>query len=213
MRSSRQLRVAAAAALLASALFAGPMLAPPSAAAEADDADIVVFWGEGCPTSAEAMDWLDDYAASHPDVEVARVEVWDDPDGADRFAEVMAGLDREPRRVPTFVVDGQVRVGFSPTVADWVTTTAAGEADGGDEPALPPPGESPDADALADAGERAFESDGVSAEGRPHVLVAIAVLVAVAIAAGGGARGLRRGRTDGPGGDPPSDGETPHGRG
>lgn len=95
-----------------------------SAGGEVVDADVTLFWGDGCPYSAAAHDWLERFAAANPDLEVARVEVWDDEAGQAAFAATMAALDREPRTVPTFLVAGQVRVGFDEGVAAWVEATA-----------------------------------------------------------------------------------------
>ncbi len=153
-----------------------------------DAADVVVFWGDGCPYSAAAIDWLERYDAAHPDVTVVRVEVWEDAAGEAAFAEALAALDREPRTVPTFLVDGQVRVGFDDRVAAWVAETAeAGEA--GDAPVPEDGGFTP---LDADEGRAAVDlGDEGPAERRGPTVPVVAAAVALAVAAVAAALAVR----------------------
>ena len=150
----------------------------------------MVFWGDGCPFSAAAIDWLDRYEAAHPDVSVVRVEVWEDAAGEAAFAEALAALDREPRTVPTFLVDGQVRVGFDDRVAAWVTATAEAADEGRDAPTAGDGGFTPLEP--GEGRETVDLGDEEPAERRGPTVPVVAAAVALALAAVAAALAVRR---------------------
>lgn len=84
-----------------------------ASATQPDDADLLYFWGEGCPVCVQAEDWLGRLERANPDLTVARYEVWNDRANEALFAETLAERGERVTAVPTFVIGEQVWVGFS----------------------------------------------------------------------------------------------------
>ena len=106
--------------VLATLIPAGPAIAQPTDAGEADSADVVLwyFWGDGCPYCALASDWLEELRDEQPPaLEVRELEVWYDQANQDRFVEMMAARGAEASGVPAFILDEDVWVGFSDAIA------------------------------------------------------------------------------------------------
>jgi cytochrome c biogenesis protein CcdA/glutaredoxin len=78
------------------------------------------FWREGCPHCEEARVWLADLEKAHPELEVRSVEVVRDPAGRELFLRMMAERGQQASGVPTFIVNDEVWVGFSPMLAQDV---------------------------------------------------------------------------------------------
>ncbi len=113
---------------------AEPTATPPTAATAqtAGEAEVLwYFWRDHCPFCREAADWLDQLEAERPGLAVRRVEVVRDPAGRARFLAMMAERGETPRAVPTFILGGDVWVGFSPAIAETLEARlAAAEAAG-----------------------------------------------------------------------------------
>ena len=96
------------------------------------DVELVVFHGDGCPHCARMLDFLDELADRVDGLVVIEHEVWHDPANQQTFIDMLADLGQEPRSVPTVVLDDQVYVGFSESMArrieQTVTSLLAGEA-------------------------------------------------------------------------------------
>lgn len=107
-------------------------LAAPASASE-PDADVLYFWGQGCPVCDEASEWLDGLADRRPDIAVARYEVWHDGPSQRLFRDVLAARERNPRVVPTFVVGEQIWEGFNDAVADELAAAVGLTGDGAPE--------------------------------------------------------------------------------
>ena len=98
-------------------------------------ADLVVYWGEGCPHCEEARPAVAALVARSPGLVVEWVEVRGDPVARERFKAEATRLGAQPLGVPTFVVRGrEAIVGFQRgvTEARLEAALAAGvDEDGG----------------------------------------------------------------------------------
>jgi cytochrome c biogenesis protein CcdA/glutaredoxin len=82
--------------------------------------EVIVFHGDGCPHCARMLAFLDDLQERYDDVVVTAYEVWRDTANQVVFRDVLAEYGEEPRAVPTVVVGGEVYVGYSDALADWI---------------------------------------------------------------------------------------------
>jgi glutaredoxin len=74
---------------------------------------LVVFVRAGCPHCADAKVFLADYVKEHPRLRVVYRRIDDEPDAAADLVALYEELGMWPPGVPTFVMNGQVLVGFS----------------------------------------------------------------------------------------------------
>lgn len=75
-------------------------------------AQLVFFWGVGCPHCEEAKPFVDALAKEEPRLSVESVEVRRDPEGRRRFLETMKRLGATAVGVPVFVVGDSYVVGY-----------------------------------------------------------------------------------------------------
>jgi glutaredoxin len=73
---------------------------------------LLVFVRTGCPHCADAKEFLADYAKEHPELRIVYRRVDEDPGAAADLVTVYQELGMWPPGVPTFVMNGQVFVGF-----------------------------------------------------------------------------------------------------
>jgi thiol-disulfide isomerase/thioredoxin len=91
--------------------------APPVSAAPAR-AQLVFFWGVGCPHCEEAKPIVAALAREFPELEVEQVEVRRDPKGSERFVSTMRELGAGAVGVPTFVLGRDYVIGFAPETTE-----------------------------------------------------------------------------------------------
>jgi thiol-disulfide isomerase/thioredoxin len=108
-------------------------------AAGADDPQLVVFWGEGCPHCATELEFLSGLATEYPDLEIRAYEVYNNEPNRALFVSMLAELDMEPVGVPTTVLGDQVWVGYDDSVGTEIR--AAVEAAFAPEQSEPVPAE------------------------------------------------------------------------
>lgn len=94
-------------------------------ATDSDDAAgrtvrLELFWGDGCPHCEAERRFLDELAATRPELEVLEYEVWNDEDNRALFRARAAEAGVEARAVPTTFLDDRVWVGFSAVTADGI---------------------------------------------------------------------------------------------
>jgi len=129
-----RLRGRLGALLPALALGVGSLLlaASPASAADAPAipgldpaADIVVFWGDGCPNCAKQEVWLTEVEQQHPDLRIVRYEVWND--AANRELFVTAGEHRgfEAGSVPTTIIGERVWIGWTGAIEQDMSAALA----------------------------------------------------------------------------------------
>lgn len=94
-----------------------------AAAAEGDEVELVLFWGDGCPHCAAEKEWLADVEREYPGLTITAYEVWYDEANRQKFVEAGERLGFEPSGVPTTIVGDRVWVGFSDQTADEIETT------------------------------------------------------------------------------------------
>ncbi|WP_062380419.1 hypothetical protein [Demequina pelophila] len=97
------------------AVPAGPVATATSATDLPAD-QLVIFWGDGCPNCAAQNVWLGDYATDHPDLDVAKYEVWNDAANRDLFAATGEELGFQASAVPTTVLGERVWIGWNAAV-------------------------------------------------------------------------------------------------
>jgi len=85
--------------------------------APAQAAELVVFYGEGCPHCAEQHEFLHELEQRWPQLQVQRYEVWRETTHHWHFREMAQAHGIEAGSVPTLFLDGQVWVGHSPAIA------------------------------------------------------------------------------------------------
>lgn len=76
-------------------------------------ADIVIFWGDGCPNCAKQEVWLEGLEAQHPDLKVVRYEVWNSEANREIFVSVGNDLGFEAGSVPTAIIGERVWIGWT----------------------------------------------------------------------------------------------------
>ncbi|WP_455231369.1 glutaredoxin family protein [Geopseudomonas aromaticivorans] len=87
-------------------------LAPPFASAQSEPVVIEVFVRDGCPHCSAAKIWLAELAAERPELRIVLRPVDRDADAREDLLRISRQVGIWPPGVPTFVVDGQVLVGF-----------------------------------------------------------------------------------------------------
>lgn len=137
--SAQRLRIAAmtvaAAAftvlMLASASPAAAALSDATASAVDPDADLVLFWGDGCPNCAAEKEWLETVEVQHPDIQIAQYEVWGDAANQDLFAQEAQRLGFEAGSVPTTIVGERVWIGWTDQIEQDLAGAIATVENGG----------------------------------------------------------------------------------
>ena len=120
-----------------SVLTSGPSAASPvtasalaGAAAVDPTADLVLFWGDGCPNCAAEKEWLETVEAQHPDLEIAQYEVWNDPANQALFTAEGQRLGFDAGSVPTTIIGERVWIGWTDQIeqdmAGAIATVEAG---------------------------------------------------------------------------------------
>jgi len=121
-------------------LAMAPAAAPGSAAAAterattADEVELVLFWGAGCPHCAAEREFLVELEASHPSLVIRQYEVFGNEDNQRRFEERAAAAGTTARYVPTTFVGDRWWVGFDDTIATEIEAAVTALEDDGDVP-------------------------------------------------------------------------------
>lgn len=98
---------------------AGPASATTASATTASatvvdpEADLVLFWGDGCPNCEAEREWLEEVQGEYPDLTIVQYEVWNDEANRDLFVAEGERLDFEASSVPTTIVGERVWIGWS----------------------------------------------------------------------------------------------------
>ncbi|MFN3865628.1 MAG: hypothetical protein ACK4MD_02820 [Demequina sp.] len=94
---------------------AGPGLTVAAAPASAvdPDADLVLFWGDGCPNCEIEREWLEGVEANHPGIEIVQYEVWNDESNQELFAAEAERLGFAGGSVPTTIIGERVWIGWT----------------------------------------------------------------------------------------------------
>lgn len=100
------------------------LLATLNRGARAAGADVMLFWGEGCPHCALAKPFLEGLAADER-VTLRSFEVYGDEGNRRIFAAAGRSFGFEPGSVPTILVGDEVYIGFSDVVARRVEARVA----------------------------------------------------------------------------------------
>ncbi|WP_291377620.1 hypothetical protein [Demequina sp.] len=77
------------------------------------EADLVLFWGDGCPNCEVERDWLEEVRDQYPDLVIAEYEVWNDSDNRDLFVAEGERLGFAASSVPTTIVGERVWIGWT----------------------------------------------------------------------------------------------------
>ncbi len=77
------------------------------------DADLVLFWGDGCPHCEQERGWLDSVTDQYPELQITQFEVWNNAENRDLFFSEAERLGFEASGVPTTVVGDRVWIGWS----------------------------------------------------------------------------------------------------
>lgn len=99
-------------------------LASPASAAlatQADpDADLVLFWGDGCPHCESEREWLDAVTDQYPELQITQFEVWNNAANRDLLIAEAERLGFEASGVPVTVVGERAWVGWSAQIQQEV---------------------------------------------------------------------------------------------
>ncbi len=104
--------------VLALAVLAWSVLGLASAASAATpiadpEADLVLFWGDGCPNCEAEREWLEKVQAQYPELRVTQFEVWNDSANRELFVAQGDRLGFDASSVPTTIVGERVWIGWS----------------------------------------------------------------------------------------------------
>lgn len=80
------------------------------------DADLVVFWGDGCPNCDAQEVWLAQVEQQHPDLNIVRYEVWFNEANKELFESEAQRLGFDAVGVPTTIASERVWIGWSPQI-------------------------------------------------------------------------------------------------
>lgn len=105
----------------------------PTEASSLPEADLVLFWGDGCPNCAEEKEWLERVAGQYPDLEIVQLEVWNDAENRDLFARVGEEMDFEAGSVPTTIVGERIWIGWTDPISQDLAAALA-QVDRGEAP-------------------------------------------------------------------------------
>jgi cytochrome c biogenesis protein CcdA/thiol-disulfide isomerase/thioredoxin len=89
-------------------------------ASSSEEAVLWYFWTAECPVCRRAAPWLEKLEENHPGLMVRRVDVARDLAGRALFFRMMEERGGQPSAVPTFILEDEVWVGFTPSLADDV---------------------------------------------------------------------------------------------
>ncbi len=122
-----------ATALPASATGAASASALPTATSPTvdPDADLVLFWGDGCPNCAAEKEWLATVEQQHPDLEIVEYEVWHDDVNQDLFAQEAERLGFAAGSVPTTIIGDRVWIGWTDQIEQDMAGAIATVESGG----------------------------------------------------------------------------------
>ncbi|GIG55342.1 hypothetical protein [Demequina activiva] len=95
------------------------------------DADLVLFWGDGCPNCAAEKEWLETVEAQHPELRIVQYEVWGDAANQELFAAEAARLGFEAGSVPTTVIGERVWIGWTDQIEQDMAGAIATVENGG----------------------------------------------------------------------------------
>ncbi|WP_297082804.1 hypothetical protein [uncultured Demequina sp.] len=121
---------AAPAGTIQSGAEPAPVAAPESAGTVDADADLVLFWGDGCPNCAAQKEWLATAQAQYPDLDIVQYEVWNDAANQELFAAEGERLGFAAGSVPTTIMGERVWIGWTDQIeqdmAGAIATVEAG---------------------------------------------------------------------------------------
>ena len=133
--------VVAAASLL---LVVGSAVQADALTDDRPTADLVLFYGEGCPHCAEEKEFLADLADRRQDLTFAYYEVWFDEGNRTLLADYERELGFTAQGVPVTIVGDRVWVGFSDAIGEQIEEALT------DSEAPVPSGSSPPAPTTVD---------------------------------------------------------------
>ncbi len=85
-----------------------------------DEAELIVFWGDGCPHCAAEWEFLDGLSEEYPDLEIVGYEVWYSIPNQALFEATMEERGLVARAVPTTIIGDRVWEGFGPATGDEI---------------------------------------------------------------------------------------------
>lgn len=129
-----RLRIVLVLVLAVVALRPGPVDAQSTVARGAGDDALVLFWGDGCPHCESEQAFLVDLQRDYPELEIRQYEVWHDAANLTLFEETMAAYGQEARSVPTTVYQGEVFVGYSAELGEYLRGVVASHVGSGPLP-------------------------------------------------------------------------------
>ncbi|MFV0287026.1 MAG: hypothetical protein ACK5IM_11710 [Demequina sp.] len=98
------------------------------------DADLVLFWGDGCPNCEKERAWLETVESDYPDLEIAQYEVWNDEANRELFEAEAERLGFTAGSVPTTIIGERVWIGWTDAIEQDMAG-AISLVDRGEEPA------------------------------------------------------------------------------
>jgi thiol-disulfide isomerase/thioredoxin len=79
-------------------------------------ADVIIFWGDGCPNCAKQEIWLEQLEQQHPNLNIVRYEVWNSEANRELFVSVGEDLGFEAGSVPTAIIGERVWIGWTNSI-------------------------------------------------------------------------------------------------
>jgi len=94
-----------------------------SVAAQDNNVEIHVFYGQGCPHCGKINLFLDDLQDEYPSIEVKHFEVYNNQKNRQLFEDMTEAFGTFIQGVPTTFIDNQVIVGFSDKIGKQIENT------------------------------------------------------------------------------------------
>jgi cytochrome c biogenesis protein CcdA/glutaredoxin len=109
-------------ALVLAAFLAVAPGAAAGGASSADEVELTLFWGQGCPHCAAEKEWLASAVEEYPWLRVRQYEVFHDAGNRALLAKTAEALGFEATAVPVTVVGGRYWIGWSDAIRDEVAS-------------------------------------------------------------------------------------------
>jgi glutaredoxin len=88
----------------------------PASAQTSPEVTIYLFWGDGCPHCAVAKPFLEQLAASNPNIHLMKYEVYNDENNLALLKKVSQGFGFAATKVPTIFIGDQYWEGYTDAI-------------------------------------------------------------------------------------------------
>ncbi len=84
----------------------------------ADNLNIYLFWGDGCPHCAKEKDFLSDFLVNYPNVKLNKFEIYNNQSNVALMQDVADNLDVDASGVPFLIIGDKEYIGYAEGTTD-----------------------------------------------------------------------------------------------